>query len=63
MQKLLLLGITLVAGVASGPSGAADLPTRMSTKAPAMAPLYSWTGCYIGANAGGGSDQIGRAHV
>ena len=26
-------------------------------KAPAMAPIYSWTGCYIGANAGGGSDH------
>jgi outer membrane immunogenic protein len=58
MKKLLLLGIAFVAGVASsGPSGAADLPTRMSMKAPAMAPLYSWTGCYIGVNAGGGSDR------
>jgi len=26
-------------------------------KAPAMAPVYSWTGCYIGANAGAGSDR------
>jgi outer membrane immunogenic protein len=57
MQKLLLLGIALVAGVASGPSGAADLSPRMSMKAPAMAPIYSWTGCYIGANAGGGADH------
>ena len=57
MQKLLLLGIALVAAVASGPSAAADLPAQMPMKAPAMAPLYSWTGCYIGANAGGGSDH------
>jgi outer membrane immunogenic protein len=57
MKKLLLLSIALVAGIANGPSNAADLPTHMSMKAPAMAPLYSWTGCYIGANAGGGSDQ------
>jgi outer membrane immunogenic protein len=64
MQKLLLLGIALVAGVASsGPSGAADLPTQMSTKAPAMAPIYSWTGCYIGANAGGGSDRENFTNV
>lgn len=57
MKKLLLLGIALVASVASGASGAADLPTRMSMKAPAMIPLYNWTGCYVGANAGGGSDR------
>jgi outer membrane immunogenic protein len=57
MQKLLLFGIALVAGVASGPSAAADLSPRMSMKASAMAPIYSWTGCYIGANAGGGSDR------
>jgi outer membrane immunogenic protein len=63
MKKLLLLGIALVAGVASGPSGAADLPTSMSMKAPAMAPIYTWTGCYIGANAGGGSDREGFTDV
>jgi outer membrane immunogenic protein len=64
MKKLLLLGIALVAGGASsGPSGAADLPTQMSMKAPALAPLYSWTGCYIGANAGGGSDRGSFADV
>jgi outer membrane immunogenic protein len=63
MKKLLLLGIALVAGVASGPSGAADLQPRMSMKAPAMAPIYSWTGCYIGANAGGGSDHESFTNV
>ncbi|WMT76048.1 outer membrane beta-barrel protein [Bradyrhizobium sp. Ash2021] len=57
MQKLLLLGIALVAGIASGPSDAADLRTSMSMKAPAMAPIYTWTGCYIGANAGGGEHR------
>src|SRR5258706_2080370 len=57
MKKLFLLSIALVAGVANGPSGAADLLTNMSMKAPVMAPVYNWTGCYIGANVGGGSDQ------
>jgi outer membrane immunogenic protein len=57
MKKLLLLSIAVIASVASGPSSAADLPTHLSMKAPAMAPLYNWTGCYIGANAGGGSDR------
>lgn len=33
---------------------AADLPTRMPVKAaPAMAPVWSWTGWYIGGNVGG----------
>ena len=64
MKKPIFLGITtLVACVASGPSGAADLPTSMSMKAPVMAPIYSWTGCYIGANAGGGSDREGFTNV
>jgi outer membrane immunogenic protein len=57
MQKPLLLAIALVAGVANGPSGAADLSPRISMKAAAMAPIYTWTGCYIGANAGAGSDR------
>jgi outer membrane immunogenic protein len=63
MKKLLLLGVALVAGAASGASRAADLPARMSMKAPAMAPIYSWTGCYIGANAGGGSDRESFTNV
>ena len=63
MQKLLLLGIALVAGIASGPSGAADLPASMSMKAPAMAPIYTWTGCYVGANAGAGSDRESFTNV
>jgi outer membrane immunogenic protein len=45
-----------IAGFADGAS-AADLPTRVYTKAPAVAPVmtYSWTGCYIGGNVGAGS--------
>jgi len=37
------------------PSAAADLGARPITKAPVAAPIaaYNWSGCYIGANAGG----------
>src|ERR1700732_3635479 len=35
----------------------ADLGARPYTKAPlAAAPIYTWTGCYIGGNVGGGWD-------
>jgi outer membrane immunogenic protein len=48
MKKLLVAGIAAV--VFSGVSAfAADMPV----KAP-MAPAFSWTGCYLGANVGGG---------
>jgi len=32
---------------------AADMPAKMYTKAPMAAPAYSWSGFYIGVNAGG----------
>ena len=43
--------IAFSAGVVS--ASAADLPARMSTKAPIVAPVaaYNWTGCYIGEEA------------
>jgi outer membrane immunogenic protein len=41
---------------------AADLPARTYTKAPVVvaAPVYNWTGCYIGAEGGG---NWGRANT
>jgi outer membrane immunogenic protein len=49
----------LIAGFALGllavvPAVAADMRAApVYTKAPMMAPVFSWTGCYIGGNAGG----------
>ncbi len=56
MKKALLVGVSLAAmGVA--PALAADLPARMYTKAPVVAPVYNWAGFYVGINAGGASSH------
>jgi outer membrane immunogenic protein len=54
MKKFLLGTLGLVATAA--PAFAADLPARTYTKAPPpmLAPIYDWTGFYIGGNAGWG---------
>jgi outer membrane immunogenic protein len=57
MKKMLFAGTALVALV-SGSAMAADMrpapaPAPVYTKAPMMAPLFTWTGCYIGGNGGG----------
>ena len=43
-----LAAISAVAALAVTPALAAD----MAVKAPPLAPVYSWTGCYLGGNAG-----------
>ena len=55
MKKLLLGTVALVALGATVPALAADLGARPSyTKAPAYAaPIYNWTGFYIGGHIGG----------
>src|SRR6202045_2926712 len=54
MKKFLLTTVALVALGATVPALAADLPARTYTKAPAyVAPLYNWTGFYIGGHIGG----------
>jgi outer membrane immunogenic protein len=55
MKKLLLGTVALVALGAAVPALAADLPARTYTKAPAYAPapIYNWTGFYIGGHIGG----------
>ena len=55
MKKFLLGTVALVALGATVPALAADLAARPAyTKAPAyMAPIYNWTGFYIGGHVGG----------
>jgi outer membrane immunogenic protein len=45
-------------GIATA-AAAADMPARNYTKAPAYAPLYNWTGFYLGVNAGGAWSSSG----
>jgi outer membrane immunogenic protein len=55
MKKVLLTTVGLVA-LGMTPALAADLPARTYTKAPAIAPLPTWTGLYIGAMGGYAAD-------
>jgi outer membrane immunogenic protein len=54
MKKILLSSVALL-GLATG-AVAADLPSRRAAPAPiiAAAPLFTWTGFYVGVNAGYG---------
>jgi outer membrane immunogenic protein len=52
MKKLILAAVALSLFI-SGAATAADLAARPYTKAPVIAPVYSWTGFYIGGNVGG----------
>jgi outer membrane immunogenic protein len=57
MSKAFLAAMGLVA-VGIAPAVAADLPARTYTKAPAIiAPVYDWSGFYIGLNGGGASSR------
>ena len=59
MKKLLLATSALVVIATAHPARAADQSPapRLPTKAPIVppAPIYNWTGCYIGAQGGGGA--------
>lgn len=65
MKKLFVASIA-AAAFCGTPALAADLPMKAP---PPPAPVYSWTGCYIGANVGGGwgtdgawQDTAGLSH-
>jgi outer membrane immunogenic protein len=55
MKKILLGTVALIALGATAPALAADMAARPYTKAPAYvpAPIYNWTGFYIGGHVGG----------
>ena len=62
MKKLLLSGVAIAALAAISSANAADLGQRPVYKAPpvvAPVPVFTWTGCYIGAHGGFG---WGRDH-
>jgi outer membrane immunogenic protein len=61
MKKNILIGAVGALLLAPAAASAADLPVKA---APIPAPIYNWTGFYIGATAGGSlgsSDQVDRA--
>ncbi len=58
MKKLFLAGVAFIAFNAGNSAPAADMPVKARVPAPV---LYSWTGCYIGANAGGAWQKADNA--
>ena len=56
MKKFLLGTVGLLALGMAAPASAADLAARPYTKAPPVyvAPIYDWSGFYIGGNGGWG---------
>jgi outer membrane immunogenic protein len=54
MSRRLLFAGAALALVAASPAFAADMPAPAYTKAPAyVAPIFNWTGFYVGGHAGG----------
>jgi outer membrane immunogenic protein len=52
MRRLIFAGVALVGFAHAGPATAADMPVRV--QAPLPPPVWSWSGCYMGLNAGYG---------
>lgn len=53
MKRALIAGLSVLA-LSAVQAGAADIPMKAAPMAPVMAPVATWTGCYIGGNVGGG---------
>jgi outer membrane immunogenic protein len=53
MKKILVVGIA-AAAFCGAPALAADMPVKAPVYKAAPAPVFSWTGCYVGGNVGGG---------
>ena len=52
MKRLMLTGVA-IATLAAGSAMAADMSVPLKAAPMAVQPAYNWTGCYIGAHAGG----------
>jgi len=52
MRKFILAGVGVIV-LLGGSSNAADLPPVYAPLPPPLVPVFTWTGCYIGGNAGG----------
>ena len=50
-----LLAIEIASAILAGAAHAADVASPAAVKAPAVKPVYQWSGCYAGLNAGGGA--------
>jgi len=61
MMKKIMLATVAFAALGMVPAGAADLAAKTYTKAPALAPLPTWAGFYIGAMGGYASEDAGFA--
>jgi len=57
MKKFLLGTVGLLALGMGAPASAADMAVKAPPPAPMLAPIYNWTGFYIGANGGWGQSD------
>ena len=57
MKKFLLGTVGLVALGMAAPAVAADMPVKAAPPVPYIAPMYNWSGFYIGVNGGWGSSR------
>src|SRR6185369_14963977 len=60
LKSLVVASVLIGLGAASA-AVAADLPLK--ARPMAAAPLYNWTGCYLGANVGGGWTRLNTARA
>jgi outer membrane immunogenic protein len=65
-MKNIYFGLTALLAVSTTTAFAADLAIKSPGPAPMAAPVFSWTGCYIGVEGGGNwgrSEQISRSGI